>query len=428
MLTASIFCLLNSLLSVSSNYFSITVATDEWPYVDFMNHTLGGSVELYCGSHRSYFDPNSERNCKVYRWFYEPETKELTCVCNVSDVGNKDKRLLLKDNGARGILAISEERFTEFDKVSQGSFAYEMNIWTQADANETARLLFSTAPNNSLAAPSINCNKISNEHYLYACIFIHHYPDDVTWDYPEYWSGPVRYLKYITYNNEYTAVHVGGIYWPKKQTVENEKFHMDTVMKVEPWRMDICASFFEKIHENWSQQSKCRVEFIERAITNPPYTFARLNVLIPVYMAEAQMTYLTDLQLVNRLKKPEENCIFPVHIRRKSASYVPSHTVFYGKRLEVIVSFEKVRIVQFHQERNTDTIICNKLIYLSSNIIQACSNITRYGRSHIVASVLIGPTVGSVYEAELQLMLQLNSRNPGQCFYNVMLKEIPKVY
>ncbi|CAI2737662.1 unnamed protein product [Dicrocoelium dendriticum] len=61
------------------------------------------------------------------------------------------------------------------------------------------------------------CDSIENQTNMYACLTIHGNRESVTWDYPENWIGPVRYLKNIAYNPNTTIVQVVGIHWPKKQ-------------------------------------------------------------------------------------------------------------------------------------------------------------------------------------------------------------------
>ncbi|CAH8558751.1 unnamed protein product, partial [Dicrocoelium dendriticum] len=78
-------------------------------------------------------------------------------------------------------------------------------------------------------------------------------------------------------------------------------------------------------------------------------------------MNAAKITDVTDLHLLRILKKPEANCTFPVHLRRKSASYVTTHLInLCSIAIELIVSFDKVGIHKILHERNPDGIICKK--------------------------------------------------------------------
>ncbi|CAI2737619.1 unnamed protein product [Dicrocoelium dendriticum] len=91
---------------------------------------------------RSAFKLDSETDCSLHRWFYDPRTMELTCVCTMHEVKSKDRKLM-QDGDSRAILAIPEDRFNEHDNVGQGSFAYELNIWTTSDPEDTVVSLVS---------------------------------------------------------------------------------------------------------------------------------------------------------------------------------------------------------------------------------------------------------------------------------------------
>ncbi|CAH8557121.1 unnamed protein product [Dicrocoelium dendriticum] len=96
--------------------------------------------------------------------------------------------------------------------------------------------------------------------------------------------------------------------------------------------------------------------------------------------------------------------------------------------IEFIVSFHKLGIKERLYVKNQESIICNKLKDLSSEIIQSCNKINKVTENHLAAYVLIRPTEVSVYEAQLQLMLQLNSWKPGRCLFNVVPEPIHKGY
>ncbi|CAI2737663.1 unnamed protein product, partial [Dicrocoelium dendriticum] len=105
------------------------------------------------------------------------------------------------------------------------------------------------------------CDSIENQTNMYACLTIHGNRESVTWDYPENWIGPVRYLKNIAYNPNTTIVQVVGIHWPKKQLTAggHRRIHVDTVMPVEESTADICAIFFSKIQNPYQEGVvKCR--------------------------------------------------------------------------------------------------------------------------------------------------------------------------
>ncbi|CAH8556364.1 unnamed protein product [Dicrocoelium dendriticum] len=223
--------------------FSVTVSTDERPYIDFMNHKLGESVESYCGANLLNFDKIGERNCTIHWWFYEPRTKELICICNVSDAPDKDGRLLMGDGDSRGVLSISENKFKEHGDVQQGSFAYALEIWTESDVNQTARNLFLHLAHNET---QVLCDSEPLEKHKYSCVIVHYNNENVTWEYPENWIGPTRYLRNIFYDESNITVQVVGMHWPPKDSVDGGQFHVDTVMEVEEKTPDFCRLFSEK--------------------------------------------------------------------------------------------------------------------------------------------------------------------------------------
>ncbi|CAH8579364.1 unnamed protein product [Dicrocoelium dendriticum] len=214
---ATLFCLLTCLLGVSSDFVSITVAVDRRPYLDFMNQTIGSTVESHCGNQRSVFKLGSNAGCSLRRWFYDPRTMELMCVCKMGDVKYKDTKLL-QIGDSRAILAIPEDQFVERDIVGQGSFAYELEILTTSDHNDTLLSLFPHKKTNGIDLISKKCDSIENQTYIEFCHTVHGNREMVTWDYPENWIGPVRYLRNMAYDPITTIVQVAGIYWPKKQS------------------------------------------------------------------------------------------------------------------------------------------------------------------------------------------------------------------
>ncbi|CAI2737311.1 unnamed protein product [Dicrocoelium dendriticum] len=171
----------------------------------------------------------------------------------------------------------------------------------------------------------------------------------------------------------------------------------------------------------------CRVEFIEESVTNPSSFLAKLNLLMPAEMGDKSITELTNLKVAKNLKKPRENCIFPVQIRQEAAFYVPSRAPLTGKPFEFTVIFKKLHIPKQKYEQLNNTDICHGLMNLSAGIITNCTNI-RSGNVYVIASVQSGLTEGSVYEAQLQLMVQLNAKTPNACSFNVVPKTISKGY
>ncbi|CAI2737558.1 unnamed protein product, partial [Dicrocoelium dendriticum] len=123
----TLFCLLTCLLGVTSDFVSITIGVDRRPYSDFMNQTIGSTVELHCRNQRSVFKLDSEADCRLDRWFYDPQTMELTCVCKMRDVKFMSSNLM-QDGDSPAFMAIPEDRFAE---------AYELEILTTSDDKDT---------------------------------------------------------------------------------------------------------------------------------------------------------------------------------------------------------------------------------------------------------------------------------------------------
>ncbi|CAH8579350.1 unnamed protein product [Dicrocoelium dendriticum] len=328
---ATLFCLLTCLLGVCSDFVSITVAVDRRPYLDFMNQTIGSTVELHCGNQRSFFKLDSEAECLLHRWSYDPQTMELTCVCKMRAVKSED-RTLLQVGDSRAIFAIPEHRFVELDIVGQGSFAYELEILTTSDHKDTVLSLFPHNKTNGIALISKKCDSVENQTNIEFCFTVHGNREMVTWDYPENWIGPVRYLRNMAYDPITTIVRVAGIYWPKKQSGNSAPLHVDTVMTVGDSKADHCAIFFEKTRTMyWEWLMKCRVEFIEESVINPSSFLVKLNLLMPAEMGDNPITELTNLKLAKSLKPRYGTCMFPAHMRQEAAFYVPPRAPLTGK-------------------------------------------------------------------------------------------------
>ncbi|CAI2737559.1 unnamed protein product [Dicrocoelium dendriticum] len=148
---------------------------------------------------------------------------------------------------------------------------------------------------------------------------------------------------------------------------------------------------------------------------------------MPAKVVEHQNTVFPELRLGKLLKQPRRSCIFPIQIRQETASYVPYRTLANGKPFEFTVMFKISSLQQNKSEPLDDADICPRLINLSNSIITNCTNIIPKNQ-YVIAFVQIGPTEGSVYEAQLQLMFQLNTRTPNSCSFNVVPKTISKGY
>ncbi|CAI2737795.1 unnamed protein product [Dicrocoelium dendriticum] len=223
MQTAVFVCFLNFLLGASSNVLSITFAEDERPYNDFMNETIGTNVESYCRTQRLDLNQTSHGNRLVYKWFYEPRTKELACVCETNVTTEMNLLLWQGNHRSRAIPAILKNHFTEENGLPQGCFAYVLNIWTELDPLKTARNLFSGAAISDVELKDPICEKLSNQTNAYECQTLHCNNKNVSWEYPENWIGPVRYLRNIAYDPNKIFVQIVGMYWPVKHLAGNAK-------------------------------------------------------------------------------------------------------------------------------------------------------------------------------------------------------------
>ncbi|CAH8556584.1 unnamed protein product [Dicrocoelium dendriticum] len=270
----------------------------------------------------SYFHHIAGKNCGIHWWFYEPGTKELTCVCNVSNVLGKDGKLLIGGGNSRGILSIAEDKFKAYDDILQGSFVYALNIWTEWDANQTARSLFPPLAPTVFAQPHVHCDPHQHKNNTYFCVIVHYNIENVTWDYPENWIGPVRYLRNIFYDQRKITVQVVGMHWSPKLSSDSGQFHVDTVVEVKAGEPDICNSFSREIHrDSLKFLTKCRVEFFERAITTQSKLIAKLNLKIEAKNTAWKTNARTALGMANLWKRHNAGCMFPVYLREDTASY-----------------------------------------------------------------------------------------------------------
>ncbi|CAH8669948.1 unnamed protein product [Dicrocoelium dendriticum] len=108
-------------------------------------------------------------------------------------------------------------------------------------------------------------------------------------------------------------------------------------------------------------------------------------------------------------------------------STVPSNTIMNGENFEFRVTFRKSLIMRWRRSKPKATIICQKLKNISEGMIESCTEVTIYG-DYGFADVLFVPTTTSVWEAQMSLMIQLNSKNKRRCNFNVAVKPITKEF
>ncbi|CAI2737615.1 unnamed protein product [Dicrocoelium dendriticum] len=419
MQTAVFVCFLNCLLGASSKFLSVTVAEDARPYNDFMNETIGTNVESYCRNQRLDLNQTSYGTCVVYKWFYEPRTKELACVCEMNDTTDRNVLLWQGNLNSRAIPAILKKNFTE---------AYILRIWTELDPLQTAHDLFSSAANNDVELEEPICEKLSNQINAYECGTLHCNTEHVSWEYPENWIGPVRYLRNITYNQDNISVQIVGMYWPVKHSVGSVKqFHVDTTMLVEAGQTDACNIFFTKLVIWLMPIPKCHEEFREESVDNPPQHLARLNLLLNLEVDENSTMEAIALNLATFSKPWGRSCVSPFQIRPEKDYYVPSRMIENGKLFEFRVTFSASVLHKKLRESMGELAVCNRLKEFSNYTLKNCKVIERKA-NYGIASVSINSTKYSVWEAQLQLMGQLNSRNPNYCYFNVETTKIFKGY
>ncbi|CAH8669978.1 unnamed protein product [Dicrocoelium dendriticum] len=97
-----------------------------------------------------------------------------------------------------------------------------------------------------------------------------------------------------------------------------------------------------------------------------------------------------------------------------------------GKSFEFRVTFHKSRIKWWGGRKSNATVICQKLKEISG-LIETCIEVTMHG-DYGFADVLLVPTNTTLWEAQLLLMTQLNSKIKVRCNFNVAVKPIIKAY
>ncbi|CAH8556385.1 unnamed protein product [Dicrocoelium dendriticum] len=171
------------------------------------------------------------------------------------------------DGNSRGILSISEDTFKEYDDILQGSFSYALKIWTESDANQTARNLFPHLTQNVSVEPQVFCEPRPQQNHTYSCVILLYNIEEVTWDYPENWVGPARYLRNIFYDESKITVQFVGMHWPPKHSIDSGQFRESALFCL--LRAFI---FYSKSHENFSGASN-KPQLPLQALKTKPFLF-----------------------------------------------------------------------------------------------------------------------------------------------------------
>ncbi|CAH8634316.1 unnamed protein product [Dicrocoelium dendriticum] len=237
---------------------------------------------------------------------------------------------------------------------------------------------------------------------VHTCITSYQNEQKVTWEFPENWSGPARFLKKIDYDSEAINLQIVGMYWPKQ-------LYVDIIVLVNQKYVNLCAEFFKKtVDETLKPKTKCRLEFYDDTVLNPPNFVAKLNLLMPFQWEERNTMEQVQLWLANRLMWRGYQCIFSVQVRTQTASY------------EFVLIF-KTSILGITPQRDISKAkYCEKLTSLAIELIKKCyitMMFTDYGR----AIVTVQKGRASIWEVQQQLVVELNMESKNLCLVNVAI-------
>ncbi|CAH8650417.1 unnamed protein product [Dicrocoelium dendriticum] len=246
MLKAIILCLIICLLDVSCSFFSVTVSETALPRSNFMNQSFGTNMTLHCGIQRAFFNISSDEPCKLDRWFYDARSMELTCVCVENGSIKANGKLLQKANDSRAIPSISATNFMGDQDLKQGQYTFELKIRAKSDPKETVQNLFSDVAKRNGAVVFTSCYPTSNDSNSYHCVTVYDNHYNVTWEFPENWSGPARFLKNIAYDSRKIDFEVVALHWSRQLPNDPKALYVDVIMLVEQKSTDACKKFLEE--------------------------------------------------------------------------------------------------------------------------------------------------------------------------------------
>ncbi|CAI2737231.1 unnamed protein product [Dicrocoelium dendriticum] len=89
------------------------------------------------------------------------------------------------------------------------------------------------------------CDPTPDSSKAYNCSTVYHNKYSVTWEFPENWSGPARFLKDIAYESDNNNFEVVGVHWPMQLPNDANKMYVDVIMLVEQQSTDVCMKLFE---------------------------------------------------------------------------------------------------------------------------------------------------------------------------------------
>ncbi|CAH8667439.1 unnamed protein product [Dicrocoelium dendriticum] len=421
----SVLCFGIQLLGISSEYLSIMISEDEAPYEDFVNHTLHEKISLYCNNKLSYLNPISTTACIVDNWSYDPRRMLLTCVCLVRSLTQIDGRLLRIGPKYLAIPAIAPSEFASNYEIRRGTFEYAILVRTKSNAVDYLSEMLSTRKSNDAQLTGVTC-KPSAQQTEHICRAAYKYSDEVSWDYPEYWIGPVENLIKL-YDRVYRKnVEFIGMSWPEVLEGNANHIYADIVRLITRDNSDICGTYLQYLADaELKTKTKCRVEFTEQDETARLLRLARLNLFAPVETDVNASLEVEAFKLANRLKYPGISCDTPVQIRKSVPSYVPTYTVPSGKGFEFIVTYVNTKEPRSNLNVSRMPFECDKLKQHAHGMIDDCYGL-ELKADYATIRVLTHPKPQSVWKSQQELMFMLNSRNREKCDFNVENTVFPK--
>ncbi|CAH8667454.1 unnamed protein product [Dicrocoelium dendriticum] len=250
--------------------------------------------------------PASAQSCIVTKWSYDPRRKLLTCVCLVNGLTNLNGTLVRTGPNMLAIPAIPPSGFAS---------NYLLLVRTKSDALRHVWNMFSTQQPKDAVVIHVACKPPGLKRAEHNCTALYQYADEVSWDYPEYGSDPVRNLKELERKVFTKDIEFIGMRWP-------ELLDADIVRIILRLNPDTCGTYLQSLtDEILKTKTKCRVEFTEQDEAGQLIGLARLSLFAPVETEVKASLKVESYKLANRLKYLGTKCDTPVQIRNGVLSY-----------------------------------------------------------------------------------------------------------
>ncbi|CAH8634344.1 unnamed protein product [Dicrocoelium dendriticum] len=301
------------------------------------------------------------------------------------------------------------------------SCEFEIKIFNESHPEKTVNSLFFSVANETGVKVVTSCMTMPREANVHTCVTSYQNEQKVTWEFPENWSGPARFLKKIDYDSEAINLQIVGMYWPKQlSAINNQVLYVDIIVLVKQKYDNICEEIFKNVRPRLIPKTTCRLEFYDDSVLNPPNFVAKLNLLIPFQWEERNTMEQVHLWLANRLMRPGYQCIFPVQVRTQAPTYVPSEVDAEAMDYKFVLIFYTSILGITSQSEISKAEYCEKLTSLAIELITNC-NITMMVSDYGRAIVTVPKAQASVWEVQQHLMVELNMESQNKCLVNVAI-------